>query len=133
MKVYDKLPAANLFTKKKNLSVPVLEGWLEKMDNLDSGKWLLCKTWPLSSKTSAYTIATRYRKLYPDYEFANRRISENEVALFGRRKQQMSDIMEMVIPEDFSNHEKMVLWCWKPEAYFGERKALVKLVLEANE
>tara|TARA_A100001201_G_scaffold63970_1_gene60359 strand:+ start:899 stop:1162 length:264 start_codon:yes stop_codon:yes gene_type:complete len=87
MKVYDKLPAANLFTKKKNLSVPVLEGWLEKMDNLDSGKWLLCKTWPLSSKTSAYTIATRYRKLYPDYEFANRRISENEVALFGRRKQ----------------------------------------------
>ena len=46
---------------------------------------------------------------------------------------QMSDIIEMAIPEDFSNHEKMVLWCWKPEAYFGERKALVKLVLEANE
>tara|TARA_R100001463_G_scaffold33778_2_gene74613 strand:- start:12 stop:194 length:183 start_codon:yes stop_codon:yes gene_type:complete len=45
----------------------------------------------------------------------------------------MSDIMEMVIPDDFSNHEKMVLWCWKSEAYFGERKALVALVLEANE
>ena len=45
----------------------------------------------------------------------------------------MSDIIEMAIPEDFSNHEKMVLWCWKSEAYFGERKALVALVLEANE
>ena len=87
MKVYDELPAANLFIRKKNRSVPVSEGWLEKMDNLDSGKWLLCKTWPLSSKTSAYTIAVRYRKLYTNYEFANRRISENEIALFGRRKQ----------------------------------------------
>ena len=45
----------------------------------------------------------------------------------------MSDVVEMAIPEDFTWHEKQVLWCWKPEAYFGERKALVKLVLEANE
>tara|TARA_R100000234_G_scaffold23257_1_gene13237 strand:+ start:1034 stop:1216 length:183 start_codon:yes stop_codon:yes gene_type:complete len=45
----------------------------------------------------------------------------------------MSDILEMAVPEDFTWHEKQVLWGWKPEAYFGERKALVRLVLEANE
>ena len=45
----------------------------------------------------------------------------------------MKQIEERVIPEDFTWHEKQVLWCWKPEAYKGERKALVKLVLEANE
>jgi hypothetical protein len=45
----------------------------------------------------------------------------------------MRGMMEMAIPEDFTWHEKQVLWCWKPEAYKGERKALVRLVLEANE
>ena len=85
-KVYDELPAANLFVKKKSRSIAVLEGWLEKMNNLDSGKWLRCKIWTLSLRDNAYSYAVRYRKLYPDYEFACRQISSNEVALFGRRK-----------------------------------------------
>ena len=87
MKVYDELPPANLFVQKKSRSIAVVEGWLEKMDNLDSGKWLRCKIWTLSLRGNAYSYAVRYRKLYPDYEFACRQIASNEVALFGRRKQ----------------------------------------------
>jgi len=88
MQVYDELPKANTFVKNKSRSLAITEGWLDRMNNLDfSYQWLRCKTWPLIMRDSAYKYADRYRKIHPDYEWACRQIAEDEVALFGRRKQ----------------------------------------------
>ena len=71
MKVYDELPMPNKF-----------------VDNNPSKRalWLMCKSYPIEKRDTPYGYAYRYNKIYPDYRFVGRQISENEVALFGRRE-----------------------------------------------
>ena len=88
MKVYDELPDSRLYRREKR-SVAVLEGWLDKMDEIPLGKWLLCLEKEMVNNKSShiYSIRTNQMKIHPDYEWEVRRISETKHGLFGRRKQ----------------------------------------------
>jgi len=89
MKVYSKLPMPNKFVDNNpsKRALPVVHGWFDKMDSMKYGEWLMCKSYPIEKRDTPYGYAYRYNKIYPDYRFVGRQISENEVALFGRRKQ----------------------------------------------
>jgi len=80
MQKVENLPSSN---RKKTIAET--EGWLDEMKENEK-LWSELKIYPIEDRETAYSLVGRYRKRFPDYEWATRQISETRVAIWGRMK-----------------------------------------------
>ncbi len=74
------LPSSN---RKKTIAEA--EGWLDEMEENEE-LWSELRIYPIEDRETAYSLVGRYRKRFPEYEWATRQISETRVAIWGRKK-----------------------------------------------
>ena len=74
------LPSSN---RKKTIAEA--EGWLDEMEENEE-LWSELRIYPIEDRETAYSLVGRYRKRFPEYEWAPRQISETRVAIWGRKK-----------------------------------------------
>jgi hypothetical protein len=75
----------NLPSSNRKKTIAEEEGWFDDMEGNEKF-WAELKIYPIENRETAYSLVGRYRKRFPDYEWATRQISETRVAIWGREK-----------------------------------------------